>query len=195
MSTPNFICSNARDYHCVGLNQEDDDFLDLDFIMEDIRLVAKLEHEFYNIDESDYDRDRPLNYVTKKNYEMKYGGEIYYAAVMLGVRYGYYVGANIDYDITLYDDIYMGARFELYEGDTHSLVEDFVSDKYEYEHFVNVNKGLAIIHRKGLEKRLEQWLDSIVEECEDICKKCAAEELVCTAIFSNGEAIYEKKIN
>lgn len=192
MSAPNFAKNNAEDYYCVGMNREDDDFIDWDLIMEDIRQVAYQEHDFYSIDESDRDCDRSLNYVTKKQYEMKYGGETYYADVMLGVRSGYYVGANIDYDIKLYEDVYMGPDFDLHEGDTRQLVEDFVSDKYEYEHFT-VNKGLAIMNRKGLEKRLTQWLDSIVADCEKIAKTCAEEELVKVAQFYNGEAIYERK--
>ena len=192
MSTPNFSKKNARDYHCVGLTQEDDDFIDWYFIMEEIREVAKEEHKFYNIDESDSDRYRTLNYVTEKNYEMQYGGERYYATVMLGIRSGYYSGANIDYDIILKDDIYGWPYFDLEGGDTHQLAEDCVRYKEKNEQF-SVNKGIFTIHRKKLEKRLEQWLNSIVEECEDICKKCAEEELVCTVQFSNGEAIYERK--
>ena len=49
------------------------------------------------------------------------------------------------------------------------------------------------MHRKGLEKRLTEWLNGIVADCEKIAQTCAEEELVKVAQFSNGEAIYERK--
>lgn len=194
MSAPNFVKHNARDYFCVGINREDDEWVDWDMIMEDIQEVAKSENEAWSDTdewEHSYGRDYQLHYNTERSYSMQYGGEWYYAKVMLGLRSAYYVGATIDYDIQLSDGSYW-SEIDLEYGDTDRLASDFILNKIENNDYP-INKGLFSMQRKGLEKRLTAWLDSIVEDCEKICRTCAEEELVCVARFSNGEAMYERK--
>lgn len=184
MSTPNFAKNNASNFYCVGLDKDGDDFY-WDDVADNIRVTAR-QYGFWKTDETDRDWYRQMNYVTENVFEMGYGGETYHATALIGMRSGYYEGANIDYNIILSDSF--GCGMDLEDGDTHKLVEDFIEDKYRYEQFA-VNKGLAMMHRKGLEKRLEKWLDSIVGTCEEIAKSCCEDELV----FSNGEACYERK--
>lgn len=175
MSTPNFSKKNAKDYHCVGINREPEEYIDWDSIREDIQEVAKAENKAWSDTdewERSYARDYQLHFATERNYEMRYGGERYYAKVMLGLRSAYYEGATIDYNVELSDDFYDG--YELEQGDTGSLALSFVEDKYKDGNH-SVNKGLATMHRKGLEKKLELWLDSIVADCEKIAQTCAEE--------------------
>ena len=78
------------------------------------------------------------------------------------------------------------------EGRTNDVVaEEFVhyADLAEY----GWNAGLAKMLRMKLTTRLVKFLDRVQEECEDICKALCDDELVCVGIFSNGEAIYERK--
>lgn len=193
MSAPNFVKHNAVDYYCVGISNEEDEWIDWDLIKEDIQEVAKAESEFWHDTDSwerGCGRDYQLHYETERSYSMTYGGENYYAKVSLGIRNAYYVGGTIDYDIELQDDYYDGYYLE--DGNTNYLALCLINDKYQDGNHA-INKGLAAMHRKGLEKRLTEWLNGIVADCEKIAQTCAEEQLVKTAQFSNGEAIYERK--
>lgn len=194
MSAPNFAKNNAVDYYCVGISNEDDEWIDWDLIREDIQEVAKSFNKAWR-DADGWERDLygryyQLHYETERSYTIIYGGEYYYAKVQLGIRNAYYVGGTIDYSIELQDDYSDGYYLE--DGDTETLALCLIDDKYKNENHT-INKGLAIMHRKGLEKRLTEWLNSIVADCEQICQTCAEEQLVKTAQFSNGEAMYERK--
>lgn len=193
MSAPNFAKNNAEDYYCVGMNREEDEWIDWDEMREDIFQVAKAESDFWAKDDSwehGYGRDYQLHHAAERSYSMTYGGESYFAKVQIGIRSAYFEGGNIDYNIELEDEWYDG--YYLQDGDTNYLALCLINDKYQDGNHA-INKGLATMHRKGLEKRLTEWLNGIVADCEKIAQTCAEEQLVKTAQFSNGEAIYERK--
>lgn len=48
MSAPNFAKNNAEDYYCVGMNREEDEWIDWDEMREDIFQVAKSESDFWS---------------------------------------------------------------------------------------------------------------------------------------------------
>ena len=89
MSAPNFAKNNAEDYYCVGMNREEDEWIDWDEMREDIFQVAKAESDFWSKDDSwehGYGRDYQLHHAAERSYSMTYGGETYYAILQLPVE-------------------------------------------------------------------------------------------------------------
>lgn len=117
---------------------------------------------------------------------------LYHSELLL--RAGYYEGENYDFDICL---CYDGQTFRLSEYDTE---DDFISDIIDvfsenvryYGHHYGWNAGLFACHKNKIQKRLEKIVQAEIEKCEKACAKLCDEKLFCVAVFSNGEAFYQK---
>lgn len=110
-----------------------------------------------------------------------------YLHCYIGLNYGYYEGATIDYDFYYgnYDSL---SDYKTVDDFVQDVVESILENKLIYE---NWNKGLCAIQRPNLYKRIYTIISGLIDEAETICNHCCDERLVRIGIFSNGEAIYE----
>lgn len=185
MSAPNFCKDNAHKYYCVGLTDENGQYTDFDFIIEDVQQVAMSEHDNWSeLNDWDHDRSYPMHYCVGRDYSLNYCGEHFFADVKLGVRSAYYDGGNIDYDIEL------PGGWLLEHGDVDGLVDGYIEDMQNG--YKDISNGLFAMNKKRIADKLRQWINNIVEDCEKICNTCAEVKLGCCGVFSNGEAIYSK---
>lgn len=191
MSTPNFRKENANDFYVIYDPEEENPWF-----YEDIceNLIANAE-SWEDISKNDIwtsERHLPMHSIVSKESLISFGGMTFTVSAEIGIRSGYYSGANLDYEVSIASDWCGG---DLDGDDAADLVEAFVEDcydDYEYERW-GWNAGLASMLKKKLTSRLCKAVQNMVDECEKICQRSCDEEYVCTGIFSNGEAVYEKK--
>jgi hypothetical protein len=176
MSTANFYKTNASKY----------------FVIEDL-------HEFYFEDTIDNISTELASECKKLGLSFwdKYGkskdstvlGTINQSFDFLGIdvnfsflcvcRSGYYSGANFDFDYKIelgYDS------FD--SNDTLDEIYYSFLDRCEF-------KGLATIHKKLFIKKIANLISNTSELIENVYSEFT-EQYVCSARFSNGEAIYSK---
>lgn len=106
----------------------------------------------------------------------------------IGLNNGYYEGATIDYDIHCG---YYGwlSDYDTVDDFIYDIVEGVLTDKLHYKDW---NKGMCIIQRPNLYKKLSGVVFAMIDEAESICNDCCDENLVRVGLFSNGEAVYER---
>ena len=173
MSAPNFIKENTKDYYLVELT--DDYYLmeeDIKYKMEQIK--EDLEQENINpIEEEGDEGSSEYNLTSYLTIEEPLDTEESINLIAkIGLRSGYYTGANLDYLL------YYRTDTEDYENREEAIEEA----EYEREkEFTDKEK-----------QQIEQKAEEILKKIEKALRKNADKILIRTALFSNGEAIYEE---
>lgn len=200
MSTPNFNRQNASKIYAVLMNDYDEetgqvnypDELESEMFMEDVQqsIKSKMEEAGYNvytgIHHIDNNRSYPQVAIATIQSEKCFIGDDCYlgVAIVATVNSGYYEGASLDYKYEI-----TGEHNTI---DSLDQLDDFLDDLIEDEtEYVNIPEG-----KIKLKKRMKDWVErtqaDITEKLEALYSDIAQAELYCTAIFSNGEALYEK---
>lgn len=182
MSAPNFYAKSGRYF---ALEVESEEGYEIDDAIDNIRLeLAGIKTpRIYTeeVDEHDGDRNYPGRAFLKLG--MVHEREDIQATAALVVRSGYYAHANIDIDVQVYDG-YSGEYIDL---------EDLTLD--------DVTNILWNYHdKKPTEARAAATLRRIKRDCAALdtlagrVLKMYTTPLIRTALFSNGEAIYERQL-
>lgn len=166
--------------------------------------VSNNAFDFGNVPDCDtpFDNDRSYPSYYLDDYKDKF------STIAIVLTCGYYADACID---IVDDDRLVG---ELSCGDYHfaRLTRDELYDDLYYYFNGNITKRMMLRHLKGLNRRDDDYqsklsyaIDAIFEEVRDyevrkankvvdkIKKEYGYKELVRTALFSNGEAMYSYK--
>lgn len=116
-----------------------------------------------------------------------------YGDVELGVKItavlqsAYYEGATLDYIIQIEAN---GETFDYSTGSYYDTDLDSVLESVFEPEYSEMNAGLC----KMLQPKAQNWLESEIEtlatKLEELYEDWAQHKLGCTAVFSNGEAIY-----
>lgn len=124
--------------------------------------------------------------------ESKWYGDIEVEVrVVATLTSAYYEGATLDFTI----EIFNGSEFVNIEEGFYTVTErDILEDLFEigYEHYYSdMNKGMRKLQVKNAEKWVEKIISELSEQMEQIFENYTQHKLERTALFSNGEAIYE----
>ena len=202
MSTPNFALKNASRYFVFGMpvyyTQEDIDENGLDQELlgkydefgTEANYYADKENVYYelkakgwhNIDECDGDRSYPTHLFAQKVESFFCGDTPIDVIIKAGCTSGYYEAANFDWFIKVRIDCDNSA---LYEPD--ELEPDDVISQNWYG-----NRGIRTIHAAHVIRKIQAIIDELKNEAELAFSMYCDEEMCCTWIASNGEAIYDR---
>ena len=214
MSTPNFRKIHARNYYVVSnttTRWDDEEGKDVECHKDsddydwDIECAVDRGKEkgYEPVENKDYyvcsmGDIRPIMYKTdyyafggKKNADIKAFNDFKVEREIFA-RSGYYSGMNYDWDLNI------TCNFEEYRLSEYNSVEDLIKDMSDawYEEAEDSawgwGAGMATIQRKNLEKWLERLIDKCSDEADDMCQDICDEELVCTCVMGNGEALYHR---
>lgn len=113
----------------------------------------------------------------------------------IGVRNGYYSGANLDYQIkvkTTDGDEFLLSDYD----DVDDLVNDYMDcleDIIKWRgHQHKWNMGTFYLMEKNIRKWITKRINDEIEKCETFCKSVCDCELSVFGRFSNGETLYTK---
>lgn len=198
MSTPNFAYWNANNVYFI----EDGD----DFLVEDLResLKSMLENDkslnLYDRNEYDGDYSYPAVVYATIEREFEFCGAPMCVSADMVVRSGYYGGYNLDFDINVscgdaFGNEYINSQRSHYGYNSGfdfglDLVDELID--YNVPDLLGYPKGLFAMNRSRFAKRIEKEINAMVSLADDLCGKLCDDEYACTAVFSNGEALYEK---
>ena len=190
MSTPNFCNYEASKYYAIGSDASDE------FIYDDTKenlycelksLVKDTEYGLYNYDKNKmyhqlFNRSYGGTYITSLEHE-KYIGDIPITIIVHVVLSGaYYQGATLDYISEIQIDGCDYGNFADFEK--HFSYKDL-------EDFSEMPIGMQKIQSKNVQKFVSSALPELHKQIEKIFEMYCEHTLACTAVFSNGEAIYE----
>lgn len=117
--------------------------------------------------------------------ESKCFGDIDVTVNIIGIlQSAYYEGATLDYLVEL------KVNGNNYDISTGSHYDENVDDVLESE-YSEMSKGLQVIQRRNAEKWVDNTIVKLSEQLEAIFENFTEHKLKCTAVFSNGEAVYE----
>lgn len=106
----------------------------------------------------------------------------------MGLRPGYYDGANLDYLVNFETDL------KLSDGDTEELADEIMDYMDDYAFYYMERKpyseGLYKMNRTRIRKALVKFLDGIVDECEKYMTEACDQKMGVLYRFCNGETIY-----
>lgn len=105
---------------------------------------------------------------------------------------GYYSGGNYDWELRITTNF--GQEFCMSEYNNESDMASDIADRWQEDacYYGFWSEGLASMQRKNFEKWMTAMIDKFTDEADDLCKEVCEDEYKCTAVFSNGEAMYEK---
>ena len=204
MSTPNFKYVNADNAYV--LHEFDDDTMDnLRERLHDLVLeLGSKDLREYNKNGYDNDQYYPASYYAEVEKSFTFCGVDVCVSAEMSVRGGYYSACNLDFDIKVKCEsdwglinpyyYYRNSRSRCDYSVPRELADDFVDEMIDCQVYENagVTKGLLVMNKKRLSKRVEAEIFEMVDLANSLCKKLCDDEYACTAVFSNGEAIYEK---
>lgn len=194
MGTSNFHNVNAKCIYPVLMDYEknivDEDWneteeletvscdeMDLEFLIDNL-------NEHFNDLNLDFQKDSGSDLNELRSYPSKIVGSITKEKTIGGlsvsvcltsvIRFAYYEGANLDYEI-----------FEEIEG------EDLVDIEDQYN-FYSEYKGISKKHAQTALNWLETTRNELIDLFENIYQEISGVKLRKVATFSNGETIYEK---
>ena len=204
MSTPNFKYVNADNAYVLYDFDEDT----MDSLRERLHeLVVELgSKDLHEHDHDGYDDDRyyPASYYAKLEKPFTFCGVDMCVSAEMSVRGGYYNGCNLDFDIKVKCEndwglinpyyYYRNSRSSCYYSVPCELADDFVDEMIDCQVYENagIPKGLVVMNKKNFAKRIAAEVLEMADLADSLCKKLCDDEYACTAVFSNGEAIYEK---
>lgn len=174
MSTQNFYNKNASlifSSECEEWEYDD--------------LKANLTNEFANLEQGSiewyphgkWDGNRNYEGYTLGSLTTEKGYDNMSVAVNIvpTIRSGYFAGVNLDFEVEY-----------LIEGDPHESIQDI---DFESQFPVKTEK-----YEEWVTAYLEKTAEALIEKVEAVFKDYTT-PLVCVAVFSNGEAVYEKADN
>ena len=194
MSTCNFSKVNASRYYVVETDGQD-----WQEVKEDIQFAASQRSDgkrFRALDEREtgwrYHRDEGrvvLEYnagfvLLSRNYCLSLYGKII-------VRPGYYEGATLDWDFEVNGS---GSHWNMNEYDDINDIADEIVEDWDYcERGTDWNAGIKAMQRKNIRRKIDEALGGLVDKLEEICADLVGDNIYqCAAVFSNGEAIYNR---
>jgi hypothetical protein len=177
MSTPNFANRNASKYFVLEI---EDDF-EYDMQKEDIQYYLS-EHGYEEMDSRPHDDNRsyPSVIIAQKSVEKYFGDFSVEIIINVLIRSGYYAGVNLDWEIEI------ETPYDKYNDEIPE--KDWIIDQFEDEGY---SRGFGTIQSKNVLNFIDKTIIQLSEETEEHLGKLT-ETYVRTALFSNGEAIYEK---
>lgn len=187
MATPNFCNYEASKYYAIGSDASDE------FIYDDTKKNVYYELEnlvkntnYYTNEIQNFDRS--LNryyggsYIQSIAIDKSFGDFTTNIVCHVFLSSGRYAGATLDYITEI--------QFNGYEyGDLEFFNKNFTPSDLEY--YSNMPIGMQKIQSKNVQKFVSSALPELHEQIEKIFEMYCEHTLVCTAVFSNGEAIYE----
>lgn len=187
MGTANFCVDNASEYFVVGDDFEDE--FEWDSLNEDLtdiiceQMPKGDEWGHWGCDKRTIEngglRSYPRSFLASTNEILvSYGGIDVCFTMYAYMTSGYYEGATLDWTTDLHND------YENIDDMVESTIEGAIWD-------CQVNAGMAVIHKDGFKKKLEQAIKIRVDALESIYKKVSQHRLHCIGRFSNGEAVYK----
>jgi|GEM_PF-1129355 len=188
MSTNNFYRKNASRYYAICMAQYEDQ-LDFEMDYEGTKdyLIERLKETGVKVSDCEINpKDRSgrftEQYILTAEQEFPFMDFLYEIQVHIIARSGYYIGANLDWELDLSCDIAAG------ENSTDDLIEEH---DYYFEDIEREKLGLYRMNRKKLRDRLEKEVDTLIDKVESAFEKVSI-NLVKVGQFSNGEAVYRE---
>lgn len=190
MSTPNFCNYEASKYYAIG-SDIDDEFIyndTKDNVLYELKsFVKNTEYNLYEYDENKmyhqlFNQSYGGTYITSIE-QQKYIGDIdILLTVHIVLSGGYYQGATLDYitDIQINDCEYGN----LNDFEKHFNYKDLEGSEMPI--------GMQKIQSKNVLKFVNSALPVLHEQIEKIFEMYCEHKLIRTAVFSNGEAIYNE---
>ena len=177
MGTPNFMNKNASKHFVLEI---EDDF---EYDMQKECLQEILGEEGFNEENftpQEDNRSYPSICIASKSIDRVIAGNDIRVTILAIVRSGYYAAINLDWDIQIETDC-CSYYNENVEAD--QIEGDFCDLGY--------SEGFAKIQSKNVVNWIDKTIPTMIEELEAIYER-VSEKYNCVAVFSNGEAIYEK---
>jgi hypothetical protein len=185
MSTVNFDNRNASKIFAV-LNEENCEFVYYDMI-ENIRCelenIFKQDYTSENKNEDNELRSFPSNVIANVIGKSKYYKNInleIFPIIEIVVRSGYYQGFNFDWNL----------KIQL-EGELIDLEDVREEVVYQTEIYETFSKSGTERYANYAQNFAEKSSQELIEQVEKILTEYT-DPLYCVAIFSNGEAVYER---
>ena len=178
MATANFYTKNASKY--FAFEDKEDEFFDYKEFIEDLG---------YFFEERGFDQSANYNWCTSEDArevatisaDRQYGGVSVEIQITAILRSGYYAGACFDWI----------PKFCIHTQDFDEIPDETLLCEL-LEYYSDMPAGMAKIQARNAEKWFQRTFDSLVEETEKCMSEASDHTLVCTARFSNGEAMYSK---
>ena len=188
-----YICSECGAYHyeespecCDGATYEEEtraveqfdveDFVD--FVREVAKESAPKDIQYSDEDGSDNDRNYCGHDLFSYRTSKMYGDIEVEVQVIAKMVSGYYEGASLDFDVTVFD----GYEF----SDSDDSVEYLFGNNCSC-----MNQGLLKIQQRHAERWADRTKDQLIALTEQVFEQVSM-PLRVVATFSNGETIYEK---
>lgn len=172
MGTSNFARGNTSRAFAVLMNDQDD----VEDFIEYVREVAQ-ESAPKDIQYSKEDgRDRNASNLFSYRMSKWFGDLEVELQIVAKMRSGYYEGASLDFEFTIFD----GYEF----SDSDNSVENLFSNSC-------MNQGLLKIQQRHAERWADRTKDQLIALTEQVFEQVSM-PLKVVATFSNGETIYEK---
>lgn len=186
-----WICSECEAYHheenpecCEGATYKEEsravESYEIDDFKYYVREVAeqKASNGIQYSDEDGSDNDRSYCASNLFSYKMSkwYGDIEVEVQIVAKMVSGYYEGASLDFDVTVFDDY------------------DFSDIDYAIEYafgYSDMQRGMRIIQQRNAERWVDKAKDQLIELVEQVFEQVSM-PLKVVATFSNGETIYEK---
>lgn len=186
-----WICSECGSYHyeespecCEGATYEEEsravESYDVDDFMDYIREVAeqKAPKDVRYSEEDGSDNDRNYCGHDLFSYRMSkwYGDIEIEVQIVAKMVSGYYEGASLDFDVTVFD------------GNSFSDSDNAVLYAFDQS---DMNEGMKVIQQRHAERWADKIKTQLIALTEQVFEQVSM-PLKVVATFSNGETIYEK---
>lgn len=177
MGTPNFMNKNASKHFVLEFED------DIEFDIQKENFQDFLMENGFDVDDStpqDDNRSYPSICIASKSIEKTIADNNIEVIIHVIIRSGYYAGVNLDWDIQI-------------ETDNSSFYNEDVTPDQVFDDFIDLqfSEGFAKIQSKNVVKWIYKTIPTLIEEVETIYEN-VSETYNRVAVFSNGEAIYEK---
>jgi hypothetical protein len=176
MGTSNFARGNTSRVFAVLMDEQDDveDFVD--FVREVAKESAPKDIQYSKEDGSDRDRNYCASNLFSYRMSKWYGDLEVELQIVAKMRSGYYEGASLDFEFTIFD------------GDSFSDSDDAVLYAFDQS---DMNDGMKVIQQRHAERWVDRAKDQLIALTEQVFEQVSM-PLKVVATFSNGETIYEK---
>jgi hypothetical protein len=178
MGTSNFARGNTSRVFAVLMDEQDDveDFVD--FVREVAKESAPKDIQYSKEDGSDRDRNYNASNLFSYKISKWYGDLEVELQIVAKMRSGYYEGASLDFEFTIFD----GYEF----SDSDNSVENLFGNNCSC-----MNQGLLKIQHRHAERWVDRAKDQLIALTEQVFEQVSM-PLKVVGTFSNGETIYEK---
>lgn len=191
MSTSNFCNFEASKYYAIGSDPNDQFIYDYtkDNVYNEVKkLVKEKRYSLRHCNENKmyhqlFNRNYGGKYICNIEHSKDFGDIEITLTFYIVLSGAYYQGATLDYisEIQINGDD---------NGDKEAFDKNFMPSDLQY--YSEMPIGMQIIQSKNIKKFVSSAYDEMTEQIEKIFEKHCEHKLVCTAVFSNGEAIYSK---